>query len=141
VDAPYEDVAGLAEQGELRSLFQRSDIALKPRKEFDLADTDQRALAALLGRAEVDTGWVAPVTVLGPARAARSGRQALFDTMAVRYPAEQQTLAPWQARAELTRMAQPQPLTSPTEARAELTALAAPPWVPYETAKSVGLHA
>jgi hypothetical protein len=98
----------------------------KPGRDDKQPETvEQRALAALMGSAEPDQAQPATVT---PLAAARGDKAALLETMKARYPEESQKRTPWQAKAELTRMAQPQPLRTAAQARAELTAMAEPAW-------------
>jgi HK97 family phage prohead protease len=115
MDAPYEDVAALAESRSLAKLFVRSD---RPAP----AKISRSAVVDMLAQDYPEVRYVgksgaaalAETMAASPAAGAARSRQRLLDTMAEHPAAVAARVTPWEARRQLTEMATP-PVYSPVE--------------------------
>jgi HK97 family phage prohead protease len=114
MDAPYEDVAALAESRSLHKLFARSD---RP-----AAKTSRQAVVETLAQDFPEVRFVgkngkqalAETMAASPAAGAARSRQKLLQTLAEHPAAVASRMTPWQARHELTLAARP-PVYCPIE--------------------------
>jgi uncharacterized protein len=114
MDAPYEDVAALAEQRSLARLFTRSDRPPAKTSRSEVVESLSREFPEVRYVGKSGKQALAETMYASPEAGAARSRQRLLDTMAEHPAAVAARITPWEARRQLTLAATP-PVYATTE--------------------------